>query len=73
MKEGLAGHVACMVAMRNADKIFLGKPEGERPLGRYGCKWEYTIRTDVREIGWEGVWECRHIASHTFNLIIRWR
>jgi len=28
------GHVECMGAMRNACKIFVGKPEGKRLLGR---------------------------------------
>jgi hypothetical protein len=28
------GHVARMGAKRNAYKIFVGKPEGKRPLGR---------------------------------------
>jgi hypothetical protein len=27
-------HVACMVEMRNAYKLFVRKPEGTRPLGR---------------------------------------
>jgi hypothetical protein len=30
----LAGYVARMGEMRNAYKIFVGKPEGKRPLGR---------------------------------------
>jgi hypothetical protein len=29
-----AGHLACMGAMKNAYNIFVGKPEGKRPLGR---------------------------------------
>jgi hypothetical protein len=30
----LAGHVARMGEKRNAYRIFVGKPEGKRPLGR---------------------------------------
>jgi hypothetical protein len=35
-----AAHVACMWAKRNAYRMFIGKPEGNRPLGsrRYMCK-----------------------------------
>lgn len=29
-----AGHVACLVAMNNAHKIFVRQPEQKRPLGR---------------------------------------
>jgi hypothetical protein len=29
-------HVARMGEMRNANKIFVGKPEEEKQLGRYG-------------------------------------
>jgi hypothetical protein len=31
--------------MRKADSVFVGKPEGKRPLGRPRCRWE------GREIG----------------------
>jgi hypothetical protein len=30
----------------------VGKPEGKRPLGRPGRRWEDNIRMDLREIGW---------------------
>jgi hypothetical protein len=36
-------------------KVFVGKPEGERPLGRPRRRWEYGIRMDLREIGLGGV------------------
>jgi hypothetical protein len=36
-------------------KVFVGKPEGKRPLGRPRHRWEDGIRMDLREIGW-GVW-----------------
>jgi hypothetical protein len=36
-------------------KVFVGKPEGKRPLGRPRCRRENGIRIDFREIGW-GVW-----------------
>jgi hypothetical protein len=37
---------------RNAYRIFVGKPEGKRPLGRARRMWEDNIRMDLREIGW---------------------
>jgi hypothetical protein len=37
--------------MRNAYKIFVGKSEGDRPLGRPRRRWEDNIRMDLREIG----------------------
>jgi hypothetical protein len=33
----------------------IGKPEGKRPLGRTRRRWEDNIRTDIREIGREGM------------------
>lgn len=33
----------------------MGKPEGNRPLGRPGRKWEHNIKTDLQEMGMEGV------------------
>jgi hypothetical protein len=37
---GWAGQVAHMGQMRNACNIFVGKPEGKRPLGRPRHTWE---------------------------------
>jgi hypothetical protein len=47
-----AGHVACMGEERNVYRVLMGKPQGKRPLGRPGLKWEDGIRMDVWEIGW---------------------
>jgi hypothetical protein len=30
----------------------VGKPEGNKPLGRLRRRWEDEIRMDLREIGW---------------------
>jgi len=35
---------------RNA-AVLVGKPEGNRPLGRPRCRWK-NIRMDIKEIGW---------------------
>jgi hypothetical protein len=40
---------------RNAFRIWLGKPEGKRPLGRPRRKWEDNIKMDLREIAWGGM------------------
>jgi hypothetical protein len=47
----MGGHVACMGDMRNAYKILVRKPEGQRPLRSSRCRWENNIRMDLREIG----------------------
>jgi hypothetical protein len=44
-----------MGGMRNAYKMFVGKPEGKRPLGKLRCSWEDNIRMDLREIMWKAV------------------
>jgi hypothetical protein len=46
-----AGHVARMWAKRNAYRIFVGKPEGERPLRRPRRRWVDNIKMDLREMG----------------------
>jgi hypothetical protein len=33
----------------------VGKPEGKRPLGRRGRRWEDNIKINLREIGWSGI------------------
>jgi hypothetical protein len=40
---------------RNAYRILVGKPEGKRPLGRPRRRWVDIIKTDLREIGWDGM------------------
>jgi hypothetical protein len=36
----------------NAHRIFIGKPEGKRPLGRLKCRWVDNIKLDLGEIEW---------------------
>jgi hypothetical protein len=55
MRMRWAGHLAYMGQMRNAYKIFVGEPEGKRPLGRPRCRWEDNIRMYLREMWWEVV------------------
>jgi hypothetical protein len=50
-----AGHVAEMGEKRNAYRLLVGKPEGERPLGRPRCWWVDNIRMDLGEVGWGDV------------------
>jgi hypothetical protein len=42
--------------MRNAYKISVGKPEGERPLRRPSHRLEDNIRMDLRGVGWRRVY-----------------
>jgi hypothetical protein len=46
-----AGHVAQMGQKRNAYRILVGKPDGERPLGRPRRRWVDSIKIDRREDG----------------------
>jgi hypothetical protein len=43
------------VEKRNAYRILVGKPEGKKPLGRPGRRWEDNIKMDFREISWGGM------------------
>jgi hypothetical protein len=40
---------------RNAYRIFLGKPDGKRPLGRPRCRWVDNIKVDLRKVEWDGL------------------
>jgi hypothetical protein len=52
-----AGHVALIGEKRNAYRIFMGKPEGKRPLGRPSRRWKDNIKMDLRYDGvvWTGL------------------
>jgi hypothetical protein len=43
---------------RNAYKIFLGKSDGNRLLGRPGRRWGDNIKMNFKEIGREGGFMC---------------
>jgi hypothetical protein len=40
---------------RGVYKVLVGKPEGKRPLGRPGRKWEDNIKMSLQEVGCGGV------------------
>jgi hypothetical protein len=44
-----AGHVALMGEGRSVYRILVGKPEGQRPLGRPRSRWEDNIKIDFRK------------------------
>jgi hypothetical protein len=48
--------------MRNAYKILVGKPKGERPLGKIMARREDNIRIHIRDIGWGGA-DWKHLAQ----------
>jgi hypothetical protein len=45
-----AGHEASMGEDRKVNDILVGKPEGERSLGRPRRRWEDGIKINLREI-----------------------
>ena len=46
-----AGHVARMGEDRGVHRVLVGKPEGNRPLGRPRRRWEDNIKMDLQEAG----------------------
>jgi len=38
-----------------AYRVLVGTSEGRRPRGSTRCRWEYNIRIDFKEAGWDGV------------------
>ena len=50
-----AGHVERMGKTRGVCRVLVGKHEGKRPLGRPRRRWEDNIKTDLQEVGCEGM------------------
>jgi hypothetical protein len=46
---------------KNACRVFVGKPEGKRQLGRPRRRWEDKIKMYLSEIGW-GLVDWIHLA-----------
>jgi hypothetical protein len=72
-------HIAPRGEKMNTYSIFVGKPEGNRPLGRPRRRWMDNIKMDLREIGWGGMdWidlaEGRHqwraLVNTVMNLLV---
>jgi hypothetical protein len=49
-----AGHVARMGEGRGVYVVFVGKPEGKRPLGRHRSRWDDNNNLDLREMRIDG-------------------
>jgi hypothetical protein len=43
-------------------RILMGKPERKRPLGTPTRRWVENIKTDLTEIGWDGM-DWIHLAQ----------
>jgi hypothetical protein len=57
-KRDATGNMARTGEKRGAYGVLLGKPEENTPLGRSRLRWEDNIKTERKEIGWEGVNLC---------------
>jgi len=42
-----------MAARRDVYRVLVGKPKGERPLGRPRHRWEDNNNMDFQEVGWD--------------------
>ena len=51
-----AGHVVRIGEGRGVYRFVVGKPEGNRPLGRPRLRWEDNIKMNFREVGGGGDW-----------------
>jgi hypothetical protein len=72
-----AGHVARTEEKRNVYRLWVGKPEGKRPLGRPRRRWMDNIKMDLLERGlnvvdWIGLAQDRYrwraLANSVMNL-----
>ena len=50
-----ADHVARMGNRRGIYRVWMGKPDGKRPLGRPRYRWEDNNKMDLLEVGWRGM------------------
>jgi hypothetical protein len=58
--DGVNDHIRIVKCLDHAScgrkekyiQVVVGKPAGERSLGRLGCKWENIIETDLEKHVW---------------------
>jgi hypothetical protein len=51
----MCGPCSTNAEKRNAYRLLVRKPEGNRPLGRPRRRWVDNIRMDLGEVGWGDV------------------
>jgi hypothetical protein len=54
-RTGRVAHLVLLRERRGADRVFMGKSEGKRRLGRPKRRWENKIKIYLREIEWETI------------------
>jgi hypothetical protein len=40
-----------MEKRRGINRVLVEMPEGKRPIGRPGCRWEDIVKMDLQEVG----------------------
>jgi hypothetical protein len=73
-----AGNVTRMGEKRNVYRLLVGKPEGERPLGRPRRRWMDNIKMNLLEIGvnvvdWIGLTQDRYRWRALVNSVMNLR
>jgi hypothetical protein len=73
-----AGHVKRIGVKRNAFRLLVEKPEGNRPLGRPRSRWIDNIKMDLAEIGlgsmaWIGLAQDRDKWRALVNAVVNIR
>ena len=71
-------HVARMGERRGVYRVLVGKPEGERQLGRPRRRWEDNIKMDLQEVGcggmdWIELAQDRHRWRELVNAVMNLR
>jgi hypothetical protein len=74
----MGGACGTMGEGRGAYRIFVGRPEGRRPLGRPRYRWEDNIKMHLQEVGWGMNWidlaqdrdRWRAVMNAVMNLLI---
>jgi hypothetical protein len=54
-KNGMGGACSAVGVERGVYRVFMGKPDGKKPLGRTRRRWEDNIRLDLQEVGCGGM------------------
>jgi len=73
-----AGDVARMGERRGVYRVLVGKPEGQRPLGRPRHRWEDNIKINLQEVrcggmDWIKLAQDRHRWRALVNAVINLR
>jgi hypothetical protein len=65
-----AGHVLHLKKRQDVHQVYVGSPEGNKPLGNLTHVWAFHIRMHIKETVWENAF-CIHLVQAVLRIVTK--